>query len=450
MPNDVGILLKAIVSCLNLTQFVDLTFPSIPRWFDLGVSWWHNIRLPLPVSVAMARRSAKGKKDKSRRRPQNDPKNTNQEGTSVGQNQGADGEGAMIATAGQPAGVPGNFDGAAGPGCHIARHPDDRGDGESSAMSASSWVIEWESIDPSDYDEDEVPDLALDEGILTLCNIHGHYVVAYISVYEAQLRGRDGQLLIQGATTDDEGSTQVCTTLIVLCPPRTFVHLCSVEDERIRDNPDLLNLDSDVQEWRRHPCPEDAHAQTIRFPLQGDGPFLCTQGVGGHLTHFFSGNLHAIDFRCPVGTPLVSAFEGVVVDVTDHHRLTGIAVSNLFRWNSILIEMDHGSSELQKDDNPPPVDEPLFVEYVHINSSLVRKGDRVQRGQLIGTSGSVGFSPEPHLHFAAYRSADATAPTVRVCFESYSGSNNQSPGQSFLPRAGCWYNSASLVETNPA
>jgi hypothetical protein len=29
----------------------------------------------------------------------------------------------------------------------------------------------------------------------------------------------------------------------------------------------------------------------------------------------------------------------------------------------------------------------------------------------------VGFSPEPHLHFAAYRSSDPTAPTVRVYFE---------------------------------
>jgi hypothetical protein len=32
----------------------------------------------------------------------------------------------------------------------------------------------------------------------------------------------------------------------------------------------------------------------------------------------------------------------------------------------------------------------------------------------------VGFSPEPHLHFAAYRSSDPTAPTVRVYFEQAS------------------------------
>jgi Peptidase family M23 len=370
--------------------------------------------------------------------------NRNREGAFDEQKQVDNSEGAVlhadtatkVAITGPAASVPGNFDGAAGPGCHIARHPDDQGGRE------SSWVIEWEPIDPSDYDEDEVPDLALEEGILTLCNIHGHHVVAYITVYETQLRGRDGHVLVRGATTDDGGTTQVCTTLIVLCPPQTFVHLCSVDDGRIRNNPDLLNLDSDVQEWRRHPRPEDAHAQSIRFPLQGDGPFLCTQGVGGHLTHFFSGNLHAIDFRCPVGTPLVAACDGVVVDVTVRHGLTGIAVSNLFRWNSILIRMDQG--------NPPPDDDPLFVEYVHIDSSLVRKGDRVQRGQLIGMSGSVGFSPEPHLHFAAYRSADATAPTVRVCFESYSRNDTHSPEQSFLPRAGCWYNSTGLVEVNPA
>jgi hypothetical protein len=60
-------------------------------------------------------------------------------------------------------------------------------------------------------------------------------------------------------------------------------------------------IDSDVQEWHKHPAPEDEHPLVVFFPVGGPGPFLCTQGEGGSLTHFFSGNLHAVDFRCEVG-----------------------------------------------------------------------------------------------------------------------------------------------------
>jgi murein DD-endopeptidase MepM/ murein hydrolase activator NlpD len=34
----------------------------------------------------------------------------------------------------------------------------------------------------------------------------------------------------------------------------------------------------------------------------------------------------------------------------------------------------------------------------------VKVGDRVKRGDKLCESGGVGFSPEPHLHFTAFRS----------------------------------------------
>ena len=86
---------------------------------------------------------------------------------------------------------------------------------------------------------------------------------------------------------------------------------------------------------------------------------------------------------------------------------------------------------------------PLYVEFVHIQSKscVVQTGDTVQKGQLICRSGSVGFSPEPHLHLAAYRSIGNDASTVRVRFESI----GNSPDRSFLPRTGGWYNQSGLI-----
>jgi murein DD-endopeptidase MepM/ murein hydrolase activator NlpD len=71
--------------------------------------------------------------------------------------------------------------------------------------------------------------------------------------------------------------------------------------------------------------------------------------------------------------------------------------------------------------------------HIRAKSAKVKVGDRVQRGQVICESGSVGFSPEPHLHFTAFRSGDDTADTVRVLFEA------RDTGATYLPRAGSYY-----------
>jgi Peptidase family M23 len=346
-----------------------------------------------------------------------------------------------------------NFLSAAGPGCHIARP--DLFNSQSTNQQQLDWVLEWEAVAADEFGDDEVPDLAVDpeEHTLTLCNTDACYKVAYITVFDCPLRGRDGRVLTPGTTTRNDalsGSSKSCTTLIVLCPPHTFCHLCYLPDTI---SPASLVLESDVQEWSQHPNPADTHCQSIGFPLQISDQcptFLCTQGVGGCLTHFFAGNLHAIDFQCPIGTPLLAVGKGTVVSVKVNCNVTGIAVTNLFSWNSILLKLENGDNAVETlDQGVQGVNEddiqvrggPLFVEYVHIQSAAVGTGDTVVTGQVIGTSGSVGFSPEPHLHLACYRSSDDTAPTCRVFFHSTLGS---SPTKLFLPKAGQLYNETGL------
>ena len=354
----------------------------------------------------------------------------------------------------------------AGPGCYIARYdvPND-------------WMIGWEEIDPKDdeFAGVDVPEIAIDmeEQSLSLCNMESFYQIAYITIYETTIRSSNGSILTNGSTTDNDGNTFSCSTFIVLCPPHIFAHLCYLDNNNNNDITQI-RIESDVREWNQHPNPRDEHSQSISFPLK-DGPFLCTQSEGGQLTHFFSGNLHAIDFACPIGTPLIAVADGIVIESNDQNTLTGIAVTNLFQWNSIILQLDktipnnntedtttttnnnnnnngerntnmekceekeetmmnEDVAQMMKKENKSieSTNNSLFVEYVHIQKSLVTSGDRVQKGQIIGYSGSVGFSPEPHLHFSAFRSSDPTAPTVRVNFESNSGTL-------YLPQAGKWY-----------
>ena len=357
------------------------------------------------------------------------------------------------------------------------------------AMQQYPWLLGIERFDPSDYhpeDIEYIPDVAMNDGdeedeqmILTLTNIKNIVNICYVTVYDVDLWDANGNTLTRGVnstttiSTENNGreeeeklstsatTNRKCTTFIILCPPQTFVHLCSLapnqtlqpssttENKIFITSWSQIDIESDIQPWSFHPKIEDEHPYLLHFPFYGvdnqkevsednntttktSTAYQCTQSEDGQLTHFFHGNHHAIDFACPIGTPLYSPANGVVVQVRDNNdrgkEVSGIAASNMFQWNSIMIQVE--------DEDVDSTTDPLYVEFVHIQSKscVVQTGDIVRKGQLICHSGSVGFSPEPHLHLAAYRSKSVDASTVRVRFESIGGSD-----RSFLPRTGGWY-----------
>jgi murein DD-endopeptidase MepM/ murein hydrolase activator NlpD len=75
------------------------------------------------------------------------------------------------------------------------------------------------------------------------------------------------------------------------------------------------------------------------------------------------------------------------------------------------------------------------VEYVHIepHSVRVKVGDHVKAGQVLCTSGNVGFAPEPHLHFEVHRTDDLKGPSVRFEMADTRG------GGTYMPQAGRRY-----------
>jgi murein DD-endopeptidase MepM/ murein hydrolase activator NlpD len=79
------------------------------------------------------------------------------------------------------------------------------------------------------------------------------------------------------------------------------------------------------------------------------------------------------DFAQPTGTPIMAAADGTVV-------IAGIEGGY---GNCTVI--DHGQA--------------LGTLYGHQSAIIVRPGDVVKRGQVIGYVGSTGYSTGPHLHF---------------------------------------------------
>jgi len=82
------------------------------------------------------------------------------------------------------------------------------------------------------------------------------------------------------------------------------------------------------------------------------------------------------DYSADAGTPVVAANSGKVALVGD-----------MF-FPGRLVVLDHGLG--------------LFTLYFHLERADVREGERVERGQPIGTVGATGRATGPHLHFAAH------------------------------------------------
>ncbi len=85
--------------------------------------------------------------------------------------------------------------------------------------------------------------------------------------------------------------------------------------------------------------------------------------------------MHAgIDLAGPVGTPIYATADGIVSD----------AGYNSGGYGN-LVKLDHGRG--------------IETRYGHMSAILVRAGQRVMRGQMIGRMGSTGRSTGSHLHY---------------------------------------------------
>ena len=112
---------------------------------------------------------------------------------------------------------------------------------------------------------------------------------------------------------------------------------------------------------------------------------LIFQGYNGKFSHQ---NEFSLDFNLKLGDPVLSAREGMVVEVENTHNQNCPNMSCAKYNNRIFIMHSDGT----------------FADYSHLKyeGTIVKKGEFVEKNQLIGYSGSTGFSNGPHLHFAVF------------------------------------------------
>jgi len=132
----------------------------------------------------------------------------------------------------------------------------------------------------------------------------------------------------------------------------------------------------------------------LALPITG----LITQNYG--YTKFakygYKGSFHnGIDIGASIGTPVMSAERGTVVAVGDQDRYCPRGAYGKF----IVIEHENNLTTL----------------YAHLSRQIVKKGDKVERGDLIGYAGKTGYATGPHLHLTVYASPTFYMGTSRTC-----------------------------------
>lgn len=137
-----------------------------------------------------------------------------------------------------------------------------------------------------------------------------------------------------------------------------------------------------------------AHTPSIQ-PISEKDMTQMASGYGWRKDPVYGSTKHhdGMDFASPVGTPVYATADGVVKKA-EYNGAYGNA-----------IDIDHGYNYLTR--------------FAHLSEIMVKPGQQVSRGDLIGKVGSTGKSTGPHLHYEV-RYKDVPQNPVNYYFQDLS------------------------------
>lgn len=131
------------------------------------------------------------------------------------------------------------------------------------------------------------------------------------------------------------------------------------------------------------------HSLPTIQPVDNSQIDLLVSGFGERINPFHKGkyNHPGVDFAAPRGSAVFATAPGVVMVVKRTRLEAGYGN---------YVEIDHGNG--------------YTTRYAHMDDINVRRGQRVYKGKVIGSSGNSGGSVAPHLHYEVLRNGVAVDP----------------------------------------
>lgn len=166
----------------------------------------------------------------------------------------------------------------------------------------------------------------------------------------------------------------------------------TTEEFQARRGPELARINA----ARATRVASDGWRQNFIRPVAGriSGLFGAQRIYNGTPGSYHSG----MDIAAPNGTPFVAPADGVV---------TLAAAEDVFTLEGHLLMIDHGMG--------------LNSAFLHCSELLVREGDVVKQGQVIGKVGATGRASGPHLHWGVKWNSARIDPRLVISAVSPSG-----------------------------
>ncbi len=174
----------------------------------------------------------------------------------------------------------------------------------------------------------------------------------------------------------------LATVLFLLFPPSIWFYSKS-------DNPDFKKAiqapsPQEMLSLQNHLAEPDLPDPPSMKPLKEHTKI--NSGFGERMHPIFKKKKfhRGIDFKAPIGTPVLATSDGVVEFAKDGKK------------HGLYIQLKH--------------DENFQTKYSHLSKLKVKKGDKVKKGTVIGLVGSTGMSTAPHLHYEVIKNGKAVNP----------------------------------------
>lgn len=126
---------------------------------------------------------------------------------------------------------------------------------------------------------------------------------------------------------------------------------------------------------------------TMMWPLPGYTYITSPFGMRLHPTLKVYKLHSGVDISAPKGVKILAANDGTVI-ISQYNKA----------WGNYVV-INHGGG--------------IATLYAHMTKASVSKGDTIQKGQVIGTVGSTGYSTGNHLHFEIQRDGKSEDPFAK-------------------------------------